>query len=112
MAENELDKAVQGAVRPSFAITWADADGVAVDLTGATLTGTIRNLSTGVTRAIAGALVITNAVAGVFRWDFAAGDVAEAGRFTVQFNAAYGAGATPGKTFPAAWTIVASQTVS
>jgi pyruvate/2-oxoglutarate/acetoin dehydrogenase E1 component len=41
----------------------------------------------------------------VFRWDYAAGDVAEAGRFDVQFVAAFTAGLSPARTFVAQWEV-------
>ena len=100
-----LAAAVQGARRPAQAITWKREDGSAEDLTGATLTGHIRNRATGTTRAIAGPLTVTDGTAGVFRWDYAAADVAEAGRFDVQFVAAFTAGLSPARTFVAQWEV-------
>lgn len=106
-----IDSIVQGSVRPSLEITWADSDGVALDLTNATVTGTIRAIATGVVRAIAGTLTVTDATAGTFRWDLAAADVVDAGRFTVQFEATYSVGITPARSVPAAWRVIASQPV-
>jgi hypothetical protein len=92
-------------LRPSLTITWAREGGGAEDLTGATLTGWLRNRATGVTRAIAGVLTVTDGAAGAFCWDYAAGDVAEAGAFDVQFNAAFATGATPARSFVARWDV-------
>ena len=103
-----LPNRVEGGVRPAQALTWKREDGSAEDLTGATLTGSIRNRATGETRAIAGTLTVTDGPAGAFRWDFAAADVAEAGEFDVQFTAAYTAGATPARTFVERWRVAAA----
>lgn len=100
-----LAAAVAGATRPSQTITWARADGTPEVLDGATLTGKIRDRYTGATRAIAGALTVTNGAGGVFRWDYAAGDVLAAGPFDVQFTATFAAGQSPAKTFVAQWTV-------
>lgn len=103
-----LPNRVKGGVRPAQAVIWRREDNSLEDLTGATLTGWIRNRATGETRAIAGTLTVTDGPAGAFRWDFAAGDVADAGRYDVQFNAAFGAGQTPARTFVAQWTVEAA----
>ena len=103
-----LPNRVEGGVRPAQALTWKREDGSAEDLTGATLTGFIRNRSTGTTRAIAGPLTVTDGAAGAFRWDYAAADVVEAGRFDVQFTAAFAAGLTPARTFVEQWTVEAA----
>lgn len=100
-----LADAVKGALRPSQQITWTDGDGNAVNLTGATLTGKIRNISTGASRSIAGSLVLVTPASGIFRWDYASADLVDAGRFEVQFSAAFGTGATPAKTLVEAWFI-------
>ena len=100
-----LAAAVQGARRPAQSVTWLREGGGPEDLTDATLTGVIRNRATGTTRAIAGPLTVTDGAAGVFRWDYAAADVAEAGRFNVQFVAAFTAGLSPARTFVAQWEV-------
>ena len=100
-----LAAAVAGATRPSQVITWTRDDGNAEPLTGATLTGRIRDRTTGVSRAIAGTLTLVNEAAGVFRWDYAAGDVATAGVYDVQFTAAFTTGQTPARTFVSQWTV-------
>lgn len=103
-----LANAVQGARRPAQAISWNREGGGAEDLTGATLTGTLRNRATGAVRAIAGALTVTDGAAGAFRWDYATADVAEAGDFDVQFTAAFAAGLTPARTFVGRWHVTAA----
>ena len=101
-----LASAVQGGRRPGQLITWQrESSAAPEDLTDATLTGHIRNRATGTTRAIAGPLTVTDGTAGVFRWDYAAADVAEAGRFDVQFVAAFTAGLSPARTFVAQWEV-------
>lgn len=98
-----LAAAVKGGLRPSQIVTWTRSDGAAEPLTGATITGTITNRATGVTRAIAGTLTVTDD--GEFRWDYVAADVSEKGEFDVQFNAAFGSGQTPARTFIERWTV-------
>jgi hypothetical protein len=101
-----LAAAVRGGLRPSQIITWQrDDSGDVETLTGATLTGWIRDRSTGTTRAIAGALTVTDGAAGEFRWDYAADDVAAAGQFDVQFSAAFLTGQTPARTYVARWEV-------
>ena len=102
---SNLPDRVQGGLRPAQSITWQREDGTAEDLTGATITGYIRNRSTGTERAIAGTLSVTDGPAGTFRWDFAAADVADAGSFDVQFTATFSAGATPARTFISRWKV-------
>lgn len=103
-----LADAVQGARRPAQSVTWLREGGGVEDISAATLTGHIRNRATGETRAIAGPLTVTDGAAGVFRWDYAAADVAEAGAFDVQFDAAFAAGATPARTFVERWDVRSS----
>ncbi|MGL4558476.1 MAG: hypothetical protein ACRCV5_13315, partial [Afipia sp.] len=86
-----LAAAIQGALRPVQQVTWLDGEGVALDLTDATITGIIRNRTNGVTRAIAGDLDITQATDGIFTWTYDAADVADAGQFDVQFTATWDA---------------------
>lgn len=101
----ELADASQGSRRPGQSLTWLDASGVPVNLTGATVTGAIRSRKTGTARAITGTLTVTDAASGVFTWAYSEADVADAGDFDVQFTAAYSAGVTPAKTFVAAWRV-------
>lgn len=108
---NRIDSVVQGSVRPSLEITWANGDDVPMNLTNATVTGTIRSNRTGVVRAIVGDIEIVNAEGGVIRWDLDAADVATAGQYTVLFEAVYSVGSTPARSVPAAWRVIAAQDV-
>ncbi len=101
-----LADAVVGGKRPSQVVTWTGAD-----LTGATLTGTVRNTRTGVTRAIDGVLTVTTPATGVFRWDYGTLDVSEAGKFVVQFSAAFGTSPTPARSIAANWRVHEAITV-
>jgi hypothetical protein len=102
-----LADAVKGGRWPAQQITWEPEGGGVANLSGATLTGKIRD-SAGTTRAVAGTITVTNGPAGVFTWQYAAEDVAAAGLFDVQFTATWPDGLTPGKTFIASWTIAES----
>lgn len=106
-----LAYAVAGATRPSQVITWTRDDSTAENLTGATLTGTIKD-SAGTVRAITGTLSVTTAASGIFTWDYSAADVASAGNFIVQFTAAFGSNPTPARTIKSQWTIHEAQTVT
>jgi hypothetical protein len=101
-----LPDAVQGGKRPSPLITWLDNDGVAVDLSGATITARIQDANTGTARDADGTFTITNAAGGVFRWDLGTTDVGTAGTYKVQFVAVFGAAPTPAKTFLARWRVL------
>lgn len=100
-----LASAVQGGRKPPQLITWEQEDGAIANLTGATLTGKIRDRDTGAVRAIEGALTVIDGEAGQFLWTYAPEDVANAGEFDVQFSAAYDEGPTPAITFLTLWTI-------
>jgi predicted MFS family arabinose efflux permease len=102
-----LADAVQGSRWPAQQVTWTLKGGGVANLSGAVLTGKIRNAS-GVTRAVAGAFTVTDGPAGVFVWQYAAEDVADAGIFKVQFTATWADGLTPGKTFIAPWIVAES----
>jgi hypothetical protein len=99
-----LPAAIEGARKRSLTITWKDTDDVAIDLTGATITGKIKNMSTGVTASIDGTLALVTAASGIFSWTFGAVDVGTVGFFKVQFIATY-AGALTNKTFIADWEV-------
>lgn len=100
-----LADAVAGGKRPSQIITWADANGTVLDLTGATITARIKNNATGSTVASDGVFTVTSATAGQFRWDYSTTDVASAGSYTVQFSAAFGSSPTPARTFTTDWRV-------
>lgn len=99
-----LATAVEGSLWPPQAITWSTEDGTLPDLTGATITGAIKDLSAGTTRAIAGTLAVTDGPAAQFQWTYDAADVV-AGRYQVQFNAVLASGPTPARTFTDEWVV-------
>lgn len=103
-----LGEAVQGSLRPTQRITWTDAAGVPLDLTGATLTGTIAAVG-GAARAITGNLIVIDGAAGLFEWQYSAADVNEAGQFTVQFTAVFPSNPTPARTRRASFKVLSSQ---
>lgn len=98
-----LQDAVVAARHTGQQITWQDAQGTAKNLTGATLSGRIRNKINGQARAIAGTLDLVTPASGVFSWTYAEGDVSENGDFLVQFVATFGA--TNDKSFPESWKV-------
>ncbi len=101
-----LANAVKGATRPSQSVTWTrEGLNTPEPLTGANLTGQLRNCDTGAIRAIAGTLTVTDGTNGVFTWAYAEADVAEAGLFDVQFTAAFGTSPTPARTIVGKWTV-------
>jgi hypothetical protein len=100
-----LAQAIRDSLRPSQIITWTRGDGTAENLTGATLTGKIRDNVAGVVRDIAGTLTVTDGSAGVFAWAYHADDVADAGRFMVQFKATFGDNPSPARTIASEWFV-------
>lgn len=100
-----LASAVKAAKRPSQTITWTDADGVAIDLTGATITATITDRATGASRSADGVFTLVTPASGIFRWDYGTTDVGTAGTFLVQFSAAFGSNPTPAKTRRQSWIV-------
>lgn len=99
-----LADAVDGSVRGGQDMFWRQPDGAPIDLTGATITGTLQDMVSAVDRAIAGTLSVIDGPAGHAQWDYAAADVVE-GFYYAQFNAAYLAGGTPEKSFIAIWRV-------
>lgn len=97
-----LAAAVQGARHTAQQITWTDDAGNAEDLTGATLTGYIKQ--SGAVRPIDGALDIVTAAAGVFTWTYGADDVATVGECNVQFVATFSDGLQD-KTLISVWHV-------
>jgi len=94
-----LETAIEGGRHTAQSITFARADDATQNLTGATLTGTIRNLRTGVEQAITGMLAVTVAATGTFTWAYSAADVLTAGDYHVQFTATYGDGSSDRSTW-------------
>jgi hypothetical protein len=98
-----LDTAIEGSRHTPQTITFARADEATQNLTGATLTGTIKNIRTGVERAITGTLALGTAASGIFTWAYSAGDLV-AGDYQVQFVATYG-DATIDRSAWVDWTV-------
>lgn len=109
-----LDDAVKGGLRPSMVIVWERNDITlagtyeAEDLTGATLTGWLRNRATEVKTPITGTLSVVDGPNGTFLWTFSEADVSVAGTFDVEFQATYAEGPSPAKTFPTKWRVLDS----
>ena len=82
-----LADAVKGSDKIGQLITWSPV----FDLTGATLSGVIRESpkDSNSERAITGALALSDAENGVFSWAYSDADVAESGTFWVKFTAAF-----------------------
>jgi hypothetical protein len=98
-----LNNAVQNATKRGQRIQWRTNEGPR-DLTGATLTGRIRNKQTGVTQAIAGALTPEPGLNGWFTWAYALADVATVGYYEVQFIASF-LDLQTDKTFVEGWEV-------
>jgi hypothetical protein len=99
-----LANVVQGATHTPQRITWSDSDGTAVNLTGATITASRRNIATGTTTAVTGTLALVTAESGIFDWTYSAADVATAGEYYVQFTATYGDSSIE-RTLQTAWVV-------
>jgi len=99
-----LPPAVEGARKRTLTLTWKDTDDVAVDLTGATITGKLKNMNTGVIASMDGVLALVTAASGIFSWAFGVVDVGTVGFFKVQFIATY-ADTLKNKTFVADWEV-------
>lgn len=81
-----------GETHQTYTFTW-QAGGVAVDLTGATITARFESATnSGVTFAGTGTTTVTSATTGVLTYKFAAQDVATAGEYDMQFKAVFGDG--------------------
>ncbi len=85
-----LENAIEGARHTGQQITWTHDDGTAQNLTGATMSGIIRDVPTGVETAITGTLALVTAASGIFTWAYSAADIATAGEYVVQFKADFG----------------------
>jgi hypothetical protein len=99
-----LSPAVEGSRHIVQTITWVTSTDTPVNLSAATITGTIRSLN-GAVRAIDGGLSVTNAAAGVFQWDYGTNDVAQAGIFDVQFKATFSSTGQDTLTFVDSWYV-------
>lgn len=97
-----LAAAVQNARHTAQQITWTDDQGNAVDGTGSTLSGYIKQGQT--VRPIDGTLAWVTAASGIFSWAYGANDVGTDGDAEVQFVATYSDG-TKDKTMIAQWKV-------
>lgn len=109
---DSLVSQVEGATRPSQLITWLGSAGTPIDLTGATITGCLQDIYTGTSRAIAGYLIVTNPIAGQFRWDYDADDVQADGVYLAQFTATYPLGPITARSKAIYWTVEPSLCIS
>lgn len=104
-----LADAIQGDLHTGQLITWYyTGTTTPKPLTGATITGTITDRVTGITRAVAGVLTVTDEPNGVFSWAYAAADPVTAGTFTVQFTATYADG-LPDSSFETPWNVLVKR---
>ena len=101
----ELDDAVVGARQTPQTIVWLDHTGAVLDLTDRALSGMIENKSTGVARAVDGALEVADPAAGTFTWAYGDTDVSEAGEFFVQFTATHTTSNLKDRTEPLDWVV-------
>lgn len=93
-------KLVYGANHPTYTITWTDEAGTAVNLTGATITGRIKNTLTGSAAALTGTLALVTAASGIFSYIPSSTDTSRdaSKHYVLQFIATFG-DATIEKTF-------------
>lgn len=105
-----LATVAQRSERPILSILWTHADGsTGENLTGATLSGYIKDTGTGASRPIAGTFaIVAPATNGVFTWQPDPTDVANAGAHQVQFEAVFGTEPTPARTIVYDWEIAES----
>jgi hypothetical protein len=94
MAESMLPSTwIIGQTKPTWNLAWADSDSIAVDLTGATLTATIRAESATSSHATVNAPTVFQANPGIVAWVVAAAEVPSPGDYLIQFIATYSGGA-------------------
>jgi hypothetical protein len=106
---SSLATVAQRSERPILQVVWTHADNTTGEnLTGATLSGYIKDLSTDATRPIAGTFAIVTAASGIFSWQPDPADVANAGAHQVQFEATFAGEPTPARTVVYAWEIAES----
>ena len=84
-AGNQLGPITQGDLLPVWTITLKLTDNSAHNLTGATFTGTLWDEETSNRITLGGTFSITDAANGKFTYAPVAADVADAGRYTVEF---------------------------
>jgi hypothetical protein len=104
-----LATVAQGSERPLIVVPYTHADNTTgEDLTGAVITGYLKDLATSEVRQIVGDIEITDAANGVFEWTPDAQDVATSGTYQVQFSAVFAGEPTPGRTIVYEWEITES----
>lgn len=105
-----LAQAVAGALAPGQEFPWVYEDQATgamlpiADLTGATISGTLRPRDTRIERAIAGALSVVDGPAARVRWEYAAADVV-GGYYDVRFKADMPGIPTPHISFWTPWYV-------
>lgn len=82
-------KFIQGATHTGLRITFLDENASAYDLTGATMSARIKNISTGGATAATGTFSLVTASSGIFTYIPSTADVATAGVYKIQFIATY-----------------------
>jgi hypothetical protein len=96
-----LADAVKGSLRNGQTITWVPP----LDLTGATITATLRDLFDDTERAVAGSLTGTaNDAGGEFHWAYDTADVVRVGSYRVKFLAEFG-DSRPEISFSEDWVV-------
>lgn len=95
-----------GQTKPNATITLTYDGGSAVDLTGQTgVSLTFRNENDGTSFTGAGSATVTNLTGGVISYTWAAGDVANEGRYTIRPTVSF-AGPTSLKCDPIPWVLL------
>jgi hypothetical protein len=104
-----LSTVAQRSERPILRIVWTHADGTTGEnLTGATLSGYIKDLASGEGRPILGTFALVTPASGIFTWQPDPADVANAGAHQVQFEATFAGEPTPARTVVFEWEIAES----
>lgn len=91
-------KFIQGATHTGLRITFLDEGASPYDLTGATMSARIKNVSTGTASAATGSFALVTPTSGIFTYTPSSSDIATAGLYKIQFIATY-ADTTKDKTF-------------
>ena len=89
----------QGDLKPALQVTLKDGDGVAVNVTGATVKFSMRNQATRALKINEGTVTLVTAASGIVRYDWVAGDTDTPGLYDAEFEVTYAGPAGP-ETFP------------
>lgn len=102
-----LIKLVYGTNHPTYTITWKDEANAVVDLTGATITGRLKNEATGDTYTLTGTFALVTASSGIFSYKPSSTDTTRtvSNKYSIQFTATF-ADSTTEKTFKSTCWIV------